>query len=170
MDKRTDADMKAMLNEYQSQAARTLSDTPYDYMLGVMGEAGEVVDVIKKHLYHGHGIAKLPVEVGDLCWYLAALCTRKFGWSLGSCHCNGFVTQKTYVSAAYSLFYCVTELSLDDTEEESHNMIGAVLFLCRELCSFFNVDFETVLDENIEKLRDRYPDKFSYKASINRKD
>lgn len=44
--------------------------------LGLTGEAGEVGDIIKKHIFHGHDLDKeaLYKELGDVCWYLALLC------------------------------------------------------------------------------------------------
>lgn len=44
--------------------------------LGLAGEAGEVVDSLKKVLYHGHelDVTALRKEVGDLLWYLVLLC------------------------------------------------------------------------------------------------
>lgn len=46
-----------------------------NFTLGLVGEAGEVADEIKKAVYHGHGINKdrLCKELGDVCWYLATL-------------------------------------------------------------------------------------------------
>jgi NTP pyrophosphatase (non-canonical NTP hydrolase) len=43
--------------------------------LGVAGEAGEVADMIKKFVYHGHEFddIRLIKEVGDVLWYLANL-------------------------------------------------------------------------------------------------
>ena len=44
--------------------------------LGLTGEAGEVADMIKKHIFHGHDLhtEDLVKELGDVCWYLALLC------------------------------------------------------------------------------------------------
>lgn len=44
--------------------------------LGLSGEAGEVADMIKKHIFHGHDLKSddLIKELGDVCWYLALLC------------------------------------------------------------------------------------------------
>ena len=44
--------------------------------LGIAGEAGEVVDIIKKVLYHAHELdsSALCKEVGDLLWYMTLLC------------------------------------------------------------------------------------------------
>jgi NTP pyrophosphatase (non-canonical NTP hydrolase) len=71
------------LDEYQKLAARTLSPLATDgtllavTALGLTGEAGEVADLVKKHLGHGHPLdrAKVSAEVGDCLWYVAALCT-----------------------------------------------------------------------------------------------
>ncbi len=51
--------------------------------LGLAGEAGEVVDAIKKWSYHGHLLDQkaLLLELGDVLWYLV-LVGSVFGWSL----------------------------------------------------------------------------------------
>lgn len=109
-------------NEYQKQAARTLIDGPERPLtdgeimivwcaIGLAGEAGEVVDNIKKAIFHRHGLnqTQLQKELGDVCWYLAGLCT-----TLG-----------------------------------------------------FNL--EDVMQQNIDKLLERYPNGYSSEDSINRK-
>lgn len=44
--------------------------------MGLAGEAGEVVDLIKKHQHHGVALdrEKLIREAGDVLWYLQYLC------------------------------------------------------------------------------------------------
>ena len=65
-------------NEYQRLALRTASSNqPYDHILngvmGLNGEAGECIDIVKKHLFQGHelDINKLVDELGDVLWYAA---------------------------------------------------------------------------------------------------
>ncbi len=69
------------LSEYQALARRTLSQT-LDARerlamtaLGLMGEAGECGEAIKKHLFHGHPLdhESLAKEIGDVLWYVAML-------------------------------------------------------------------------------------------------
>lgn len=45
--------------------------------LGITGEAGEVADLIKKHVFHGHDLNRDEIvkELGDVCWYVALLAT-----------------------------------------------------------------------------------------------
>lgn len=79
--------MKA--NEYQLLAARTLIKEPdFDISakevmiswsaLGLAGEVGEVVDLVKKGIYHQQGIDRSAIkkELGDVLWYLSALCQQ----------------------------------------------------------------------------------------------
>lgn len=72
------------LNCFQKDASRTLSPSrgPDAHnlsiaALGLAGETGEVVDLIKKVVGHGHELdqRKLIEELGDVLWYCAALCT-----------------------------------------------------------------------------------------------
>lgn len=76
------------INEYQKLAMRT-NDGMCDNRLhekenigelingalGLTGEAGEVADIIKKHVFHGHDLDKDEIikELGDVCWYVALL-------------------------------------------------------------------------------------------------
>jgi NTP pyrophosphatase (non-canonical NTP hydrolase) len=76
-------------NEYQSLALRTSSSSADDRLLlngvmGLCGEAGECIDIVKKHLFQGHALDKEKVidEAGDCLWYLAALASG-LGVSLG---------------------------------------------------------------------------------------
>jgi NTP pyrophosphatase (non-canonical NTP hydrolase) len=101
--------------EYQTLAARTMNkleerDALSLTALGLGGEAGEVLDLIKKHLYHGHALDrdKIIKELGDVLWYASQMAAA----------------------------------------------IGA--------------SFDEVAERNIDKLKARYPDGFSEKASQER--
>lgn len=64
---------------YQEKIERTRSfkDTELaNYTLGLVCEAGELGDIIKKHLYHGHDIDKDKIvsELGDIMWYMGNVC------------------------------------------------------------------------------------------------
>ena len=66
-------------NEYQKLAMTTLNPqlTPKDVLInavmGLCGESGEAIDIVKKHLHQGHPLdkEKLLKELGDIAWYLA---------------------------------------------------------------------------------------------------
>jgi NTP pyrophosphatase (non-canonical NTP hydrolase) len=69
------------INEYQEKVKRTMNfwGTPAEIVcnmcLGITGEAGEVVDYIKKIVFHGHKFSKdkLIEELGDVLWYFTML-------------------------------------------------------------------------------------------------
>lgn len=44
--------------------------------LGLSGEVGELNDMIKKFIFHGHDMEEVEFkkELGDICWYLALMC------------------------------------------------------------------------------------------------
>ena len=104
------------INEYQKEAmtllnpALTGKDVLMNALMGLCGESGEAIDIMKKHLYQGHDLdrEKLIKELGDIAWYLA--------------------------ETAYAL----------------------------------DVNLEKVFRDNIEKLKNRYPEGFDTEKSINR--
>ena len=67
---------------FQSEARRSLrDDLPYEAMcsnmcMGLAGEIGEVIDIMKKHIYQGKelDITDVIEEVGDVLWYIANFC------------------------------------------------------------------------------------------------
>ena len=69
------------LAEYRKQCKRTakFTGTPTEIVcnmcMGIAGEAGEVVDYLKKVGFHGHEFDKntLIKELGDLSWYMTVL-------------------------------------------------------------------------------------------------
>ncbi len=72
-----------LMSAYQKSASRTMADDDSDlqaavYAMGLAGEAGEVVDYLKKVLGHGHELdtKKLTDEIGDVLWYIAALASH----------------------------------------------------------------------------------------------
>lgn len=71
------------VNEYQTLAMATLNpalnqkDILINGVMGLCGEAGEAIDVVKKHLAQGHELDRehLIKELGDVAWYLAETAT-----------------------------------------------------------------------------------------------
>jgi NTP pyrophosphatase (non-canonical NTP hydrolase) len=67
------------INEYQQLAMVTLNpelskkDVLINGVMGLCGESGEAIDIVKKWLAQGHELdkEKLAKELGDIAWYLA---------------------------------------------------------------------------------------------------
>jgi len=82
------------INEYQQLALRTESDPENQLrlltqgrllqgLMGLNGEAGECIDILKKHLFQQHEFDRehLAKELGDVMWYLA-VSADALGYSL----------------------------------------------------------------------------------------
>ena len=103
-------------NAYQREAMKYLNpalsrkDVLINGVMGLCGESGEAIDLVKKHLHQGHPLNKeaLARELGDIAWYLA--------------------------ETAYAL----------------------------------DIPLETILRNNLEKLKNRYPEGFDTNRSVNR--
>ena len=71
------------IHEYQKLAMTTLNpelsqkDVLINGVMGLCGESGEAIDIVKKHLHQGHELdrEKLIKELGDIAWYLAETAT-----------------------------------------------------------------------------------------------
>ena len=100
-------------NEYQALAMRTLNpelskrEVLINSVMGLCGESGEAIDIVKKWMAHGHELDKahLAKELGDIAWYLA------------------------------------------------------------EAATALDMDLEEILQANLEKLKNRYPEGFSCERS-----
>ena len=71
------------INEYQRLAMTTLNpelsrrDVLINSVMGLCGESGEAIDIVKKWMAQGHDLDKahLAKELGDIAWYLAEAAT-----------------------------------------------------------------------------------------------
>jgi NTP pyrophosphatase (non-canonical NTP hydrolase) len=68
-------------NDFQRAAMRTASGLDkhsliLNGVMGLNGEAGECIDIMKKHIFQGHELDRehLIEELGDVAWYLAVCC------------------------------------------------------------------------------------------------
>lgn len=65
------------MNDYQVMAARTInhnlsaSEQLLNGCMGLCGESGECIDILKKHLAQGHplDVEHIIDELGDVVWY-----------------------------------------------------------------------------------------------------
>ena len=72
-----------LVNDYQEKAMTTLNpaldkkDVLINSVMGLCGESGEAIDIVKKWLMQGHELDKehLIKELGDVAWYLAEAAT-----------------------------------------------------------------------------------------------
>lgn len=68
--------------EYQDLSSRTINynlnkeEMLANFGMGLAGESGETVEILKKHLFHKHDldIDEIRKELGDVLWYISAIC------------------------------------------------------------------------------------------------
>ena len=64
--------------EFQLASLRTAGDENLllNGVMGLNGEAGECIDIVKKHLFQGHELdcEALVDKLGDVLWYAAITC------------------------------------------------------------------------------------------------
>ena len=76
-------DIRMKINEYQELAMTTLNpelskrDVLINSVMGLCGESGEAIDIVKKWMAQGHELDKehLAKELGDVAWYIAEAAT-----------------------------------------------------------------------------------------------
>lgn len=77
-----DNDPRMKFSEYQQASNKTrnreigMDNELANYSLGLVCEAGEVGDILKKMLFHGHNLDRDGVikEMGDVLWYMSNIC------------------------------------------------------------------------------------------------
>jgi NTP pyrophosphatase (non-canonical NTP hydrolase) len=71
------------LKDYQIKSRRTIdlsrpdNENLINFCMGLAGEAGETIDLLKKHLFHCHVLDRedLTKELGDILWYVSGIAT-----------------------------------------------------------------------------------------------
>lgn len=153
-------------------------------LAGLAGELGELFELYKKHLGHGHALdqEKLVKEAGDFLWYIAEASTHLRASLTIS---EGYMHTRTAYARLWSMHRDVSRLSKhfdctyggSDPGRTSHVYESEASFALSSLWASYQdfvyaagLDLQVVMQTNIDKLRERYPDGFSEHASLNRKE
>jgi NTP pyrophosphatase (non-canonical NTP hydrolase) len=160
-------------HDYQRQAARTapthLSDQERreNAAHGLIGEYGELLDLLKKQRWHGHDDrSKLTDEFGDVCWYIAEVCTI-LGVDMPEPIPEGRWQAPTDV---YDLAVDIALLARDVVNYDPCSVIDCTLGDLANLMRGHGLTLDAVLTRNIAKLQARYPEGFTEARSIGRAD
>lgn len=171
------------LNEYQRLALRT-SGTGHDRVkngcLGLIGESGEIVDIVKKYMFQSGENPPFPKdkfikEMGDVLWYCAetvsgmelelntVLAESHLYMMAGNTDLEFASTVLTMqASCAYNAYFCYHDA------EDMLDSIRVIYCALLRLCVLIGTTIDEVADTNIEKLKKRYPDGFDPERSIHR--
>lgn len=159
--------------QYQIEAMRTFKDlgsrekNRLHMECGMLTEAGELVDQIKKHFAYGKelDVVNLQEEWGDFMWYYAnflTICNSKFLSEEKRKKEEKQVHKKIkniMDNNNFTVYEAIAEFILLKAEF-LHNYVPYIGHLIGEP--------EKMLQMNIDKLRKRYPEKFESDLAINR--
>ncbi len=143
--------------------------------LGLVGEAGEVADLIKKVEGHGHkpDREKLIKELGDVLWYVAVLhhALGLKGREPRPLHVEKRgPSDKSGGSIRNAISLCIATADLVQYIAGMRSDFGVILMIIKEMAEESGSSLREVAQANINKLKQRYPDGFSSQASQRRAD
>ena len=175
------------IEDYQRLAMRT-SPEGHDRILngcmGLIGESGEVVDLVKKWKFQSGDHAQLPKdkmieELGDVLWYCAEVSTG-MGSDMIRVQKRRGLNGLTYDGKIHLevLFLSKLAQSMTDVliyaDEWSPDPMVVVIRIMDVigymLKTYCGSTLEECMERNIEKLKKRYPCGFSPERSIHREE
>lgn len=167
--------------DYQRAAQRTSPDDGHDRLhnaeLGLIGEAGEIVDVLKKQLFQGLDPARaremMIDELGDVLWYIAEGCAG-LGRDIAALHRltieigvarisedadleEAAVRLASWAASAHAI---ITKYGDRERVAVAWRELRTVYRRALDLAVLLGVGIEEVMAGNIDKLKARYPEKF----------
>jgi NTP pyrophosphatase (non-canonical NTP hydrolase) len=173
--------------EYQGLASRTCPSLPGEHEnerhmnLGVITEIGEVLDIFKKNLAYNKplDVVNLGEELADIAWYIVNKC--KFHEIPLD---DPFDTVKAEVKELLATqMFTESDLPVNlKAEALMHPILQAYcgptnsifsapivqLAILANIAEWYELDFFQILTNNIDKLKVRYPEKFTEEAAQNR--
>lgn len=150
--------IKELMNEtdsYTDLALKTLNKDVFEQKdlilnasLGLSGEVGEVNDIIKKYMYHGHKLdndmkEKIILELGDVCWYVALM-----AWAIDKTKFEDVLNKNIAKLEKRYHGEFSTEKSINRKEDSNNS--------CEEKKNDSDNGFETFIkhyDEELDKMR-----------------
>jgi NTP pyrophosphatase (non-canonical NTP hydrolase) len=172
------------LAEYQERSKATINQSLTDeqqlsnFLMGLIGEFGELVDRIKKHHFQGHAIEpdKMIAEAGDVCWYCISTLTH-FGIDaneLPTIAVGNGNRIENLIFVAHAQIGSIIRHAADPNQELFRTSLAcdtSVLFqLVATIIRNYAPDctLEEILNLNVDKLARRYAGRFSTASSQQR--
>ncbi len=148
-------------------------------ILGMEGEAGECVDIVKKAFFQGHKFDPdhFLNELGDIAWYFMLYINENdmdiddiFG-SIRRVNVRPIISSTSLASnlidKVVMLNRHITNLSKDTNKNDLHSYIDVKNSL-DNLAAEFNRDLPDIFNINRIKITKRYPNGFNTNDSVNR--
>jgi NTP pyrophosphatase (non-canonical NTP hydrolase) len=173
--------------EYQGLAARTCPNLPGEHEnerhmnLGVVTEIGEVLDIFKKNLAYKKpiDIVNLGEELADIAWYIVNKCrfhevALDDDFDVVKAEVKELLDSKMFIEDGLSrelkteaLMHPLLQTYSGPTNSIFSAPIVQLGFLAN-IAEWYELDFFQLLTNNIDKLKVRYPEKFTEEAALDR--
>lgn len=175
-------------SDYQQKAARTLLDKP-GFEIGLRDwviifnivelaqKTGAIVELVKKGIFHQHGVEDFEIlqklrEVrlgttnlfgreNTFAWWQITARETMIVWNL-----VGLLGEAAEV--ARLILDCIGQKEID--RQAISKELGDCMWYIAGLATKFNIDLGEIMEQNIIKLEERFPEGFTSEASIARVD
>lgn len=166
-----------MSADYIEQAVQTLSNQYHGELVTMQHfedalvtaiQALEALDVIKKALFYGKKNEFIEFEEASALFKSTSAPDFSFDRTNGETTIHGIVGVATEAGEMLSALYDSIANGLPMDQVNLREEVGDVFWYLAILARFNKFTFEEVQNKNIEKLRARYPQKFTSYDAINR--
>ena len=152
-------------------------------ILGLVGEWGEVADILKKYIFQGHKLDKdhLIEELGDCSWYGMLLIdelkldTHVIFYDNWRVNSSSYQNMSDIIGLISNGSKCIGELCglLDYYTNHvssltSLDCIRSIFWCIESVGNLHGCTLFDIFTNNVKKISNRYPDGFSVQNSINR--
>lgn len=160
------------IEEYAVEAQKTAStrapkDKLMNGVMGMIGEAGEIMDIMKKREFQGMdeelAREKIIDELGDVVWYVVEFCRGAridFAATVIDASCNSEQGAGQPEPSIFRLCASVSKIPFLRGALEYKIQITEVMTIIIGICHRVDVELMTIMKRNIAKLRQRYGEKF----------
>lgn len=171
------------VEQYQQLASRTCVDLGSDELnlrhmqMGIITEVGETLDVIKKFVAYGKplDIVNIGEEIADTIWYkanearMAGVIWKQEEFDMVCSELDAAILKEKLdpISNEVVDAFIVSVIPVTYGDGESDTALRDVGVL-NVVANFYGLDLFQILTNNINKLKVRYPEKFTNEAALNR--
>ena len=171
------------VEEYQQLASRTCVDLGSPELnlrhmqMGVITEVGETLDVIKKFVAYGKplDIVNIGEEIADTIWYkanearMAGIVWTQATFERNCAELDAAMLRKEIVPISeHTVDGFITSVIPSRYGKSEANTALEDVVILNVVSNFYSLDFFQILTNNINKLKIRYPEKFTNEAALNR--
>ena len=153
------------IGQYQENASRTCPDLGsleknlLHMDIGIFTEMGEIADIFKKWFAYGKEIdlVHLGEEIADVAWY-----------QINKDRFMGIIYDEHLFIPFLELNYPIENEVLMRNVINYSQLSASPIQIVYIICENFGLDFYKLLENNINKLKVRYPKKFNMADALNR--